>query len=635
MTLIICTVRTFLGAIFLENGNDRMKIESSSLEYNLAVHHGVGMAIRCGNDHLTVINTIFRGNTVSSSSSGAALYSAILNSHMLISQSLFEKHDSGELGAVFIGSDHTNVIFNDTVWRDNVATTGAAIFISDFSHNVQLLSCVCVNNVARVSNTGGGRGGCLFAEYAYDLKIKNMIFEANIAGTGAAIYLSLSSTVHIAESVFRNNTSRGSAGAMYIEASGTVFILSSHFLGNRANTFFVNGTGGALSMQGAAVQLIGTVFDDNKGAQMGGACFGRDMPSLFIYDCSFTDNAADLGGSITSIDNARLVVTTSSYIGNFATTENGGAITILGSGTADITQSMFRNNTAGTHGSAIYMSHSRVNLTKNSFTSNVAAGAGCVYWLVNTVNTDSTPPSLFKNTFVENTALYGLELATNAVSVEVIMGNNSFRSNDLNVFVISAYNAPVPSFKVVLHDYYNQIVVTDSDAYTEISVVKDSYFCNDDDGYVTGGTVERFLSGEAVFESLEVKCSPLGYMSLLVETDTKFKNYYPVEFRSCYRGEYYSRGMCLACPQGSFSLKDNADLSVTTCRSCPDEADTCYSDQIVLKDGYWRVSADATTAIRCPLGSRSCLGGNLTGVSSCVEGYEVSTKCILKLVQLY
>jgi hypothetical protein len=65
-----------LGAISLENGNDRVTLEGSLLAV-MALWHGAGVVARCGNQFLSVLNCTFRANSVASSTSGTALYLAI------------------------------------------------------------------------------------------------------------------------------------------------------------------------------------------------------------------------------------------------------------------------------------------------------------------------------------------------------------------------------------------------------------------------------------------------------------------------------------------------------------------------------------------------------------------------------
>ena len=93
-------------------------------------------------------------------------------------------------------------------------------------------------------------------------------------------------------------------------------------------------------------------------------------------------------------------------------------------------------------------------------------------------------------------------------------------------------------------------------------------------------------------------------------------------FRQCTVGEYYNAGDCLMCPAGSYSVKDNKDLTVTECEECPDNAEQCFGADMDLKEGYWRISAGASTILTCILPAAGCLGGWETGDASCATGYE-------------
>lgn len=95
-----------------------------------------------------------------------------------------------------------------------------------------------------------------------------------------------------------------------------------------------------------------------------------------------------------------------------------------------------------------------------------------------------------------------------------------------------------------------------------------------------------------------------------------------VTFRQCTYGEYYSAGSCIMCPQGSYSLEENLDLSVRECEACPDAAEECVGDDMKLKRGHWRISAGASSISACILPEAGCLGGWETGDASCAAGYE-------------
>lgn len=241
--------------------------------HNTALNHGAGISVRCQNEYLKILNCTFIGNAVSEFGSGAAVHSAIMNSYMSLSACRFQGHHTGEYGTVFIGSDHADVSFNMTIWSENSANSGAAIYIGDFSQDVKIMSCICENNSAHmISSSGGGRGGCLFIEYANNLIISDSSFHGNSGLNGASLHISMSTEVHILNCTFRNNTSGDSGGALSAVATGFVFITDSLFENNRANSMYVNGSGGAIAAyQLSGIDIVNSTFIRNEGADKGGA----------------------------------------------------------------------------------------------------------------------------------------------------------------------------------------------------------------------------------------------------------------------------------------------------------------------------------------------------------------------------
>lgn len=59
---------------------------------------------------------------------------------------------------------------------------------------------------------------------------------------------------------------------------------------------------------------------------------------------------------------------------------------------------------------------------------------------------------------------------------------------------------------------------------------------------------------------------------------------------------------CKECPFGSYSLENPETQGISeNCLSCPPEAESCYKNIIVLKDGYWRVSPYSDTIYECDM----------------------------------
>jgi len=89
------------------------------------------------------------------------------------------------------------------------------------------------------------------------------------------------------------------------------------------------------------------------------------------------------------------------------------------------------------------------------------------------------------------------------------------------------------------------------------------------------------------------------------------------QFRPCNNGEKYSNGACVSCINGTYSLIFEEDGK---CQQCPDEAISCYANQINLESGYWRISMLSDIIFRCPY--LGCKGGYDVDQGLCKEGYE-------------
>jgi hypothetical protein len=148
--------------------------------------------------------------------------------------------------------------------------------------------------------------------------------------------------------------------------------------------------------------------------------------------------------------------------------------------------------------------------------------------------------------------------------------------------------------------------------------VSGDYLCGGNSAYLTGGTNIEVVEGIKTISEFKAHCAP--GMSIWI-------NFYPqvsksvhiselevmLVFRHCIAGEYYSNGECIICASGSYSLKNNSDLSITSCNECPSEATESYGNTITVDVGYWRLTEEADTILTCPYSS-GCIGGNATGL---------------------
>jgi hypothetical protein len=195
--------------------------------------------------------------------------------------------------------------------------------------------------------------------------------------------------------------------------------------------------------------------------------------------------------------------------------------------------------------------------------------------------------------------------------------------------------SPVLAYWLVDH-YGNQVVASDS-LRVMVSIAADQpQNCLSLHPYISGPTKFETATissqGVASFPNLEVYCTPLGNLSLRIVVDlgqqfgidtasTSEHSIFTLtrlRFRECVAGEYQKNGLCVECPENSYSLVANT-LHCTDC-SGTEGIVQCRGNQIVVANGYWRRYEESETILPCTFDKQSCAGGNTTGLSSCSAG---------------
>ena len=180
-------------------------------------------------------------------------------------------------------------------------------------------------------------------------------------------------------------------------------------------------------------------------------------------------------------DNTNLFVRLSSFVSNFGGC--GGAIYLSDTDAASLCNCSFTANVASRgSGSAVWLSASSgVSIAGNNFSANQApSGGGTVYWEVS----EMTEPFRLSsaNTFLDNFALYGSLVATDAMDLKLDDGNN---------YYVTDYSSPIPPVNTYVVDYYKQVVKTESGTDVFASTLIDNR-CFESIGYVTGDISEEF-----------------------------------------------------------------------------------------------------------------------------------------------
>ena len=204
-----------------------------------------------------------------------------------------------------------------------------------------------------------------------NVTLKNLkLTNGNYADGGAIFNIG---TLTVSNTILSNNNGQ-LGGAIY--NGGTMSIISSTFTNN--NAISPNTHGGAVYNAGI-MSITSSTFNSNNATWYGGALYNHQIGTMAIKGSSFSSNYAFYGGAINN--DGSLVVSSSSFINNNAL--NGGAIDQENNGTLTVTGSTFKGNAAnGNGGGAIYngkypgSANPLVKISNSNFTSNKANNDG-------------------------------------------------------------------------------------------------------------------------------------------------------------------------------------------------------------------------------------------------------------------
>ena len=427
--------------------------------------------------------------------------------------------------------------------------------------------------------------------------------------------------------------------------------------------------GGAIRIENLGYFSLRNVIFRNNYGQRGGGAYVANVGVVSVTNVDFISNSAtQSGGGLFIINGTTVRISNSRFVGNTATVVGAGAV-VDHSMWASISNNKFTSNKAGGFGGGLslndlYGTNSYSLIANSTFEQNeayfgsiVAMGkclrisvdgivarynratrGGGVFWLRSTMPV--SPRNLLNNRsniFEFNTAPYGPNYATEG---RVMVAE----PQTIRIVDYTARNKITAS--ALVKDFYDQLVNDDSST-ASVKTQPEGVNCrfNSLKAGVFGNVDAQVIAGVAKFGFKPV-CIPGGsfgityimYMSRLAEM---FPYYDAVQvrapikrittdalvsFRNCLRGEKYDyftvdKDSCTRC-QDSYSMLDNEDLKILSCKPCPPKAQECYGDQIILIAGSWRWNNLATTIFTCPFTSFGCRGGNYSGQSSCMPGYH-------------
>lgn len=223
------------------------------------------------------------------------------------------------------------------------------------------------NNLITLNGSRGERH--FFVGNGNRLTLQNIkLRNGTPAGSGGAIEIN-ESTVILSGVELSNNNAGTIGGAIYCFGTGAgVAIVNSLIANNRAAD-----SGGALYNSGCPVNISSSKFINNRAANAGGAIYNADFGTLDMGGALLQDNEAmDGPGLYNAVD-------ATAYLGgvDFYSNSGGYGGGVENSGTFDITDSLFRENSVTGSGGGLWNLGGSVNITRTTFRQNRAyEGAG-------------------------------------------------------------------------------------------------------------------------------------------------------------------------------------------------------------------------------------------------------------------
>jgi len=421
------------GAIHIID-NIKGDIEKTRFENNTAAQRGG--AIYAKNINGTIRNSQFINNK-STNSHGGALYIvedikggiegstftdntaklnggaidiATLTGGIRNSQFINNYSETGTGGAVFVHSGVLNGISGST-FKDNRTwgeiRGGGAISVNGAIEKGIQDSTFENNKVLIQTNSSGlyrGAGGAILAG-ALNGGITDSTFKKNTALTGGAIFLSNGSVGilngGIDNSKFIGNTATLNGGGAIHLHGGTLNGGIKNGSEFRENT--AKGPGGAIWTLHINDGINDSKFIGNKSLEMhGGAISSEIAISGDITNTIFKENSAYTSAGALYTNTFSGNIDGSTFEKNSALNSGGGAIHISATFSGDIKNgSKFINNTAKSHGGALWGADFKGSIIGSEFSNNTAEdGAGGAIWIRNSI-TGNIQGSIFQNNKAE------------------------------------------------------------------------------------------------------------------------------------------------------------------------------------------------------------------------------------------
>ena len=210
---------------------NKLNINNSKFYQNSA---GKGVVNNQNNALLVIDNSEFYNNNMTSfSNSYGIVYTTSANA--TISNTVFRNNAVKYGGAIYAtkSSDATIGIVNiiNSTFEGNSANTGqgGALFVSGGECIIK--ESMFINNKANPGKFSGGQGGAIYTSLNGNVSVTDSVFKNNHAKLGVALYLNGGSNSTISYSVLLNNTAEGDYAISNVESASGVATVNYNWWG--------------------------------------------------------------------------------------------------------------------------------------------------------------------------------------------------------------------------------------------------------------------------------------------------------------------------------------------------------------------------------------------------------------------
>eukprot|EP00505_MAST-04D_sp_SCG-Rhode-Island_P000627 Stramenopile-MAST_4_protein_627 len=539
---------------------------------------------------------------------------AIFSSPLKITNCAFLGGSAKRGGAIFIFRPGVHIFFDDILFRDNVATDGGG--------------AICFNSVKanltniHFSKNAAQYGGALAVSSTMEASVVHLANFTSIkdqaSSDGGAFYFE-SSKVSMINGSGVNHVAKGSGSYMYAKTS-SIEIDRAHVMGSVAAE---DGTVGCYGTQFGASNVV----MKNNVARDGGCIFGV-LCAAYIQNCDFVENIASRhGGAVALTLQSEMTADNSTFSRNNAAKNkgDGGALYYHHAKYSFVRNSKFVQNLAG-RGGAVRIVNSPFESSGNQFSKYQASagGGGAILWTVQetppvTSGSNKNGETIVPNTFDENEALYGANMASDPKQIVVMdeqMKPLSF---------LEARNDATFKAWVHLVDFYGQKYSDQAYEYPRFKIDVASYNTNDDppSRYRLRGNIGKTLPNlaltatgnadpnVAVFDDLELAEMPGAYV-LTFSSEKGVKDaIVNINITLCDKGEILkvvqSGVVCEVCKAGQYDHSFDF-MPVAPGQNYEEQCQSCSVGQYQSEDK--QVSCED-----CPIG----LEAGLPGATECID----------------